>query len=251
MEKGKKTAFCLFKKPQIKMPDWKPRNFRINWKWVLIVFLILVLSGGGYGVYRTVNSVAPEEAVSLAINKTLNAESFRYEAVSKKSVDGKEDVLSEVVGEKSNGNVHFFGKLHVVNSDFEIYQIGDKLYRKDAFSKDWLVVEDINIRATEKLIQEINPLGTFIFSDPIIAEYVGKEVVQDKKCKKYEAMAETENKYLHLLWKDFTYTVWVDRSGLLCKAEINAVNKQHENHRLIMSVEFFDYNKELVINPPI
>jgi len=256
MKKKEKTTFCLLKKPRLKLPKFSfpklslPR-LSINWKWILIILLIIVLAGGGYGVYRGLNSVPPEEAVSTAIDNTLNADSYRYEAVSKKLVNGEEDLLSEVIGEKSNGNVHFTGKLHVVNSDFEIYQVADKLYRKDVFSKDWLVVEDINVEATERLIQEINPLGTFAFSEPIIAEYVGKEKVNDKKCRKYEVMAETENKYLHTLWKDFTYTVWVDKSGLLSKAEINAVNKQHENHQLIMSVEFSDYNKEIVINPPM
>jgi len=256
MKKRERTTFYFFKKPQFKMPKFNAPKFklprlRLNWKWILIILLILILAGGGYGIYRGLNSIPPQEAVTRAIQNTLNADSYRYEAVSKKLVDGKEELLSEVIGEKSNGNVHFTGKLHVVNSDFEIYQIADKLYRKDVFSKDWLVVEDINVEATEKLIQEINPLGTFTFSEPIVAEYVGKEKVNDKKCKKYEVMAETENKYLLTLWKDFTYTVWIDKSGLLTKAEINAVNKQHENHQLNMSVQFSDYNKEIVINPPM
>jgi len=256
MKKREKTTFCLFKKPRFKLPKFSFPKFRLprlnlNWKWILTILLILVLSGGGYGVYRGLNSVPPEEAVSTAISNTLNADSYRYEAVSKRIVDEKEDLLSEVIGEKSNGNVHFTGRLHVVNSDFEIYQVADKLYRKDVFSKDWLVVEDTNAEATEKLIQEINPLGTFAFSEPVVAEYVGKEVVNDKKCKKYEVMAETENKYLLVLWQDFTYTVWIDKSGLLTKAEINAVNKQYENQILSMSVEFSDYNKEIVINPPM
>lgn len=254
--KKKERTFWVFKRPQFKLPKFgfpkfnRPR-FNFSWKWILILLLILGLSGGGYGVYRGLNSAPPEEVVTTAIENTLNAESYRYEAVSKKIYDGKEDLLSEVKGEKNNGSVHLTGKLHVVNSDFEIYQVEDKLYRKDEFSKDWLVVEDINLEATERLVQEINPLGTFAFSEPIVAQYVDKEEVNDKKCRKYEVMAETENKYLLVLWKDFTYTVWIDKSGLLTKAEINAVNKQDENQRLIMSVVFSDYNKEIVINPPM
>ncbi|MFZ5944399.1 MAG: hypothetical protein ACOYVD_09830 [Bacillota bacterium] len=257
--KKPKLSFPKFKAPKVDVPKINTSKFSaskfkrpsFNLKWLLIFALVIVISGGGVGVYRTYNSQPPQEAVLEAITNTLNSESYRYEAVSKRIVDGKEEILSEVSGEKSNGNVHFTGKLHVVNSDFEIYQVADKLYRKDAFSKDWLVVEDINVEATEKLIQEINPLGTFAFSGPIDAEYIGKEKVNDKKCKKYEVMAETDNKYLHVLWKDFVYTVWVDNSGILKKAEISAVNKEHENQRLIMSVEFSDYNQEIVINPPM
>lgn len=254
--KKKERTFWVFKKPNLKFPkfSWPKFNrpkFRFNWKWILIILLILVLSGGGYGVYRGLNSAPPEEVVNTAIENTLNADSYRYQAQSKKIIDGKEELLSEVSGEKSNGNVHLTGKLHVVNSDFEIYQVADKLYRKDEFSKDWLVVEDTNLEATERLVQEINPLGIFKFSEPIIAHYVGKEEVNDKKCRKYEVMAETENKYLLVLWQDFTYTVWIDKSGLLTKAEINAINKQNENQRLSMSVEFSDYNKEIAISPPI
>lgn len=254
MKERKKASFWFlkwpkFKKPNLSMPEFKRPG--INLKWVLVLVLVLILAVGGVGVYRTYYGLLPEEVVNNAITNTLNADSYRYKAISTKYVDNKEELLSEVVGERSNGNVHFTGKLHVVNSDFEIYQVADKLYRKDAFSKDWLVVEEINVEATEKLIQEINPLGTFAFSEPIIAQYVGKEEVNGKRCKKYEVMAETENKYLLVLWKDFTYTLWIDKSGLLTKAEINAVNKQIDNHRLTMSVEFSDYNKEIVINPPM
>ncbi|MGI6224780.1 MAG: hypothetical protein ACOYJ1_00855 [Peptococcales bacterium] len=254
MKERKKASFSFLKKPNFKKPNFIMPQFKrpsINFKWVLILVLLLVVSVGGVGVYRTYYGPLPEEIVSRAISDTLNADSYRYKAVSIKYVDDKEEVLSEVIGEKSNGNVHFTGKLHVVDSDFEIYQVADKLYRKDVFSKDWLVVEEINVEATEKLIQEINPLGTFAFSEPIVAEYAGKEEVDGKKCRKYEVMAETENKYLLALWKDFTYTIWVDKSGLLRKAEINAVNKQMENNRLKMSVEFSDYNTEIVINPPM
>ncbi|MDN5322802.1 MAG: hypothetical protein PWQ67_1256 [Clostridia bacterium] len=249
MKLRKKASFWFFKTPKLAFPNFKRPNF--NLKWILVITLVLVLVGGGIGVYRNYNTVPPQEAVNTALTNTLNAESYRYQAISKKIVDDNEELLSEVIGEKSNGNVHFTGKLHVVNSDFEIYRIGDKLYRKDVFSKDWLIVEDVNVKATEKLIQEINPLGTFTFTVPIDVEYVGKEMVNDKKCKKYEVMAQTENKYLEVLWKDFTYTIWIDKSGFLTKAEIYAVNKQHENQRLIMSVEFSDYNKEIVINPPV
>lgn len=253
MKLRKKASFWFLKLPKVKLPKVGLPNFKkpkISIKFVLITALVLVVIGGGTVFYRNYTAVTPEEAVNTALSKTLNADSYRYQAVSKKIIDSKEELLSEVKGEKGSGNVHFNGKLHVVNSDFEIYQIGEKLYRKDTFSQDWLVVEDVNVEATEKLMQEINPLGVFVFSQPIAAQYVGKEKVGDKKCKKYEVMAETENKYLQVLWQDFTYTVWVDKEGFLSKAKINAVNKYHENQRLVMDVEFSDYNREIVINPP-
>ena len=143
--KKKERSFWVFKRPQFKLPKFgfprfnRPR-FSFNWKWILILLLILGVAGGGYGVYRGLNSAPPEEVVTTAIENTLNAESYRYRAVSKKNYDGKEDLLVKLKG-KSNGSVHLAGKLHVVNSDFEIYQVEDKLYRKDEFSKDWLVVK--------------------------------------------------------------------------------------------------------------
>jgi len=245
----KRFSFLLFKKPRFKVPKFRLPRF--NLKWILVITLVVVLIGGGVGVYLNYDTISPEEAVNTAINKTLNADTYRYKAISKKVVDNEEELLSEIVGEKSNGNVHFSGKLHVVNSDFEIYQVDNKFYRKDVFSKDWLIVDEVNMKATEKLIQEINPLGAFTFTGPIDAQYIGKEKINGRKFKKYEVKAQTENKYLEVLWKDFTYTIWVDKSGTLAKAEINAVNKQHGNYRLIMSVDFSDYNKELVIKPPI
>lgn len=246
---GNKKRIWFFKRPKLSLPKFSRPKF--NLKLVLIFTLILLVVGGGTVVYLNYEPVPPQEAVSKAINDTLNAESYRYQAISKKIVNGQEKLLSEVTGEKSNGNVHFTGKLHIVNSDFEIYQISDKLYRKDVFSEDWLVVENQNVEATEKLIQEVNPLGAFAFNGPIDVEYIGKEKIGDKKCKKYEVMAQTENKYLVALWKDFVYTIWVDKSGKLAKAQISAVNKQDENNQLVMSVQFSDFNQEIVINPPI
>ncbi len=234
----------IFKIPRITRP-------RISLKWLLLIVLILIIGGGGIWAYQNFSALPPEAAVLSAIEKTLNAESYRYHAISKKIVDNQEQLLSEVMGEKSNGNVHFIGKLHVVNSDFEIYQVNNKFYRKDVFSKDWLVLDQVNMEATEKLIQEINPLGTFSLCEPLEVQYVGKEKINGQKCRKYEVLAQNENKYLEVLWKDFSYVFWVNKDGLLTKAEINAVNKQHENHSLIMSVEFSDYNEKIEINAPI
>ena len=54
----------------------------------------------GIWAYQNFSALPPEAAVLSAIEKTLNAESYRYHAISKKIVDNQEQLLSEVMGEK-------------------------------------------------------------------------------------------------------------------------------------------------------
>ena len=223
----------------------------ISLKWILLVLVIISIIGGGI-FYLNYDPLTPEEAVNQAITNTLGAESYRYLAFSKRIIQNQEKLLSEVWGEKSGDNVHFTSKLYLVNSEFEYYQVGNNIYRKDVLSSDWLVVENMDLEVTEKLIQEINPLGAFGFKGPITVDYLGKEKVDNRKCKKYEVLAATENKYLEVWWQNFEYTIWVDsKDQIIKKAEIKAQSKEFADHYLIMGIEFADYNKKIVINPPI
>ena len=230
--------------------NFKALNFRSKGFLLSILALVIIIGGGVF--YLNYDSLTPEEAVNQAISQTLNAESYRYKASSKRILAGEEELLSEVQGEKNKENVHFIGKLFLVNSEFEYYQIGEKIYRKDAFSEKWLVVDEMGREVTEQLIQEINPLGAFQFQEIIAVEYLGKEEIEDKKYKKYVVEANTENKYLTGLWQNFIYTIWIDTSKeTVKKAEVVAQSKKTPEQYLIMSIEFADYNQEIVINPPI
>lgn len=252
---GIKDKFSLKKfncKPNFNFKFKKP-NFSFKFKWIVVSFLASALVIGGGIFYFNYDPLTPEEAVNQAISNTLNAESYRYKAISKRVLNDEEKLLSEAEGEKNKESVHFIGKLFLVNSEFEYYQIGEQIYRKDPFSANWLVVDDMGMAVTEQLIQEINPLGAFQFQEIVAVEYVGKEEIEDKKFKKYIVQANTENKYLAGLWQDFTYTIWTDTSKdrSIKKAEIMAQSKKAPEQYLIMSIEFADYNKEIVINPPV
>lgn len=242
-------------------PDFKP-NFKLklekpkidfSFKWIVISFIAMLIIIGGGIFYLNYDFLTPEEAVNQALSQTLNAESYRYKALSKRILDGEEELLSEAQGEKNKGNVHFISKLFLVNSEFEYYQIGEKIYRKDPFSANWLVVDEMGMAVTEQLIQEINPLGAFQFQEIVEVEYLGKEEIEDKKYKKYIVQATTENKYLTGLWQNFTYTIWTDTSKerMMKKAEIIAQSKRAPEQYLIMSIEFTDYNQEIVIDLPV
>lgn len=250
---GLKDKISLKKfKPNLNLKLEKPKlNFSL--KWIVRSFIVMLVIIGGGIFYLNYDSLTPEEAVNQALSQTLNAESYRYKALSKRILDGEEELLSEAQGEKNKENVHFIGKLFLVSSEFEYYQIGEKIYRKDPFSANWLVVDEVGMAVTEQLIQEINPLVAFQFQEIIAVEYLGKEEIQDKKYKKYILQATTENKYLTGLWQNFTYTIWTDTSKdrMVKKAEIMAQSKKAPAQYLIMSIEFTDYNQEIVIGPPI
>ena len=216
----------------------------------IAVFLVLGLVISGVTFWKDYKT-PPEELVIRAIAETIEAPCYRYYSISKRIADGNETLLSEVWGEKNRESTHLSGKIHIVNSDFEIYQVNNKFYRQDIVNKQWLVVDDVGKEATQQLIQEIDPLGNFIFAGSIDAEYLGKEKIDGKRCKKYQIISYNDNDYLAASYGEFFYTVWVDRDGHLRQAEVRAVDKENPDMQLKMSVQFTVSEEEIIIEAPL
>ncbi|QNB46543.1 hypothetical protein BR63_09605 [Thermanaerosceptrum fracticalcis] len=224
---------------------------KVPWKWLLVSLLILALGLGGFYLYEEVTQPDPQEAVKQGLVKTLGAKSYRYEAIAKRTLEGKESVLSQVVGEKNHQSVHIKGELPVIKAEVEIYQIGDTMYRRDTTSKGWLKVPAKGRVAFEQLIAEINPLGSFNFSQIIEVKYAGKEKIGGKTCRVYEVMARGENKFLELYWQDFNYKLWIDRNeGIIRKAEVSAEHRSNSQHLLNISILLSDFNENIEIKEP-
>lgn len=225
---------------------------RIPWKWLAVLLTSLILVYGNIYVYDELTRPAPQEAVLQGLNMSLNAPNYRYQATAKRSLEGKETVISEIWGEKNLQGVHLKGNLPIIKADVEIYQVADKMYRKDPLTKGWLVVPNQGKAAMEQLVTELNPLSSFNFNTDIYAKYAGKERVDSSSCRVYEVMTRGENKFMELYWQDFNYRLWVDKKeGYLRKAEITAEHRDNSQHVLTVSIRFFDYNEPIEIKAPL
>lgn len=216
----------------------------------VLIFVLVALCISGFSIYREY-SRPPEEVIIRALAQTLASPSYLFHSESSRTIDGQTEKLCEVWGEKNEESTHLVGTVDVVDSKFEIYQIKNQFYRQDAISKEWLVINEVSEEATEKLLQEIDPLAVFRFDQNIEAEYLGKEKIGSTNCRKYHIMAYCENAYLNLDWHDFFYTVWVDKDGYLRQAEIIAANKDHDDQKLAMTVQFEQSKSYLEIEAPV
>lgn len=221
---------------------------RVLWAVILVIF-IAGLTISGISIYKEY-STPPEEIIIRAILKTTDVPSYSFHSVSKRILANEEEMLNEVWGEKNDSSTHLYGKVHLVNGEFEVYQIEDQFYRQDVVNKQWLKIDNIGEEAIEKLMQEIDPLAMLDFSAPIEAEYLDKEKVGDVTCKKYNVAAYNENAYMTALWHNFFYTFWIDKKGILRQVEIVAVNKDNEQQQLYMQVQFEPSDKFVEITAP-
>jgi len=226
---------------------------KMPWKWLVAVFLIIILVYAGLYLYNEMTLLPPHEAVIQGLTKTVNMPSFRYKSMAVRILDGQETVMSEVSGEKNLKGVHLQGSLPIIKAEVEIYHMGDVLYRRDSLTDGWVIVPEQGRPAVEQLIAEINPLGAFHFSeqDNIEVKYLGKEKVNRQTCRLYEVMGRGVNEYMALYWQDFKYRIWVNKKdGVIQKAEIMAEHRDNSQHLLQITVELSSFNDTIEINPP-
>lgn len=236
-----------------------PRDFfwTINLKKVpLKGIVLLILAGtlifGGIFVYEELTTLPPYEAVVHGITQSMQAPNFRYQSVAKRFLDGQEMIISEIWGERSAQGVHLKGNLPIIEAEVEIYQINDKMYRRDPLTEGWLVVSANGRASMEQLITELNPMGVFNVTGEIEVRYSGTEKVEGTSCRIYEVMSKGENKYVELYWQDFNYRLWIGkRDGYLHKAEIAAEHRDNSLHTLTVDINFSDYNKSIEIQAPV
>ncbi len=175
--------------------------------------------------------------------------SYRYSLLSTFTVDERKEVISEVNGEKQDGNTHIKGEM--VNTPVDIYYIDRTIYNYDSFAKKWLVIPSSTNNSEELLISELNPLYNFRFKQIKTVEKLGFEEIDGTECLLVKCQPSIESQLLETMWKDFEYRLWIDfRKGLISKAELNATNKKMTNTKLNVTVQFSNLNQKVQIEAP-
>ena len=67
------------------------------------------------------------------------SDSYRFSLQSGFTVDDRREVISEVDGEKQQGNTHIKGEM--VNTPVDIYYLDRTIYNYDSLANKWLVID--------------------------------------------------------------------------------------------------------------
>lgn len=223
----------------------------VNLKWVtfglgILVILVLVT------LYLLPGEpeIDPRTAISEALTNTERAENYEYSIKMSTNIDGKEEITSNVTGEReSNTRIHFSGK--IFDSEVDFYLIDSITYYQDQLTGEWTKMNNGELNQQEIFMQEINPLAAFRHKELKNPSFVGTEKIDGSNCWVYTAKPVVDNPYMEILWKDFNYKFWISpRTLLINKALVTAVSKNKLNDKLNLVVEFKNYRKKIEIEPP-
>lgn len=192
----------------------------------------------------------PPNVIGQALKTTAQARSYRYTIRMSTLIDGKEQPVSDINGEKQNQkSIHFKGQM--LESEVDFYQIDSTTYSKDQLTGEWMKNTDNQINQQEIFMFELNPLASFTYKELIEANYRGLEKLNGKRVWVYTASPVINNPYMEILWKDFGYKFWLQpRSLLISKAQVTATSKNNPADKLTLLVEFKDFNSDIEIKPP-
>ncbi|MDI9466462.1 MAG: hypothetical protein QM343_01105 [Bacillota bacterium] len=222
--------------------------------WIALTIIVLLAIGVALAYqpakdYYTKSKLDPQAELLASIQKMAQLKSYRYALKSGFTVDGREEVISEVEGEKEQANTHLKGEM--VNTPVDIYYIDRTIYNYDSFSDKWLVIDSGTVNSEELLISELNPLSNFRFKNISGITKVGFEAVDGTECLVVSCQPSVESQLLESLWEKFNYQLWIDyKQQVIRKAALRAVNKQNPSTHLSIEVEFYDINQPIKIKPP-
>lgn len=213
-------------------------------KYFFLAILIFVVGACGVSAGLDVWTewrTPPEQIVGEALMYAVEAPSYSYTSETSRVLDGQTQVISRLQGQKNGENVHLFGDVDVVDSQVDVYQIGDTFYRQDIVSGSWMEMTGYDADATERLWQEIDPLGCLMYQATAEVTELAKEKVNGVKCRKFQVRSSGESTFLTSVWNEFYYTVWIDKNRRLQQVEVIAGDHENSAEQLKLEVQF-DWN---------
>ena len=230
--------------------DWFGGKLRVALALVVIFTIGMCSVRVGTDLWREWRT-PPEQRVSEAMHYAHTASMYRYASEAVRVTDGKEQVITRLYGEKYGENIHLYGSAEVIDAEINVYQIGDTFYRQDIVSGKWMQMIGQNIEATEYLLQEINPLGCIVFDETARVIEQGKEKLDGVTCKKYQVQSSGERTFLTSGWRQFYYTLWLDKQHRLKQIEIIADDHENSAEQLRLLVQFDWHTTVQEIKAPV
>ena len=212
--------------------------------WLLIGISIVLM---GVFLGRFFWKPEPTILVTNGLERLNAATSFRYSITQHQWVEGKDRVLTQILGEKDGENTRILGQL--VGSEVEMIKIGDSTYSKDPFSKKWIRFANAPA-AQEVFLAELNPLSSLQMKELGEVMLSGQEKVNGEKVWVCQLKPSVQNQMMEVFWTDFQYTLYIRKSDkTLVKAAIEAKNKA-KSDPMTMTIEFKDIGKKIDIQAP-
>ncbi|MBE0466387.1 MAG: hypothetical protein IBX71_04085 [Candidatus Desulforudis sp.] len=218
---------------------------------LLTMLAVIVLGYWGLRGYTQGGGLEKEALLAAALDNTRASESYRYRINSRLETEGQPtSYFSEIEGAAVlPDRVSIKGTL--INSPIELIQIEDTTYMKDQITGRWLTLQGNRLAQSELFITELNPLGVLSFKDVPEISYEGKEGGIGRANEILAIKPLVVNPFLELQFTDFDYRLWIDsKDQRITKAAITAQSKSAKGERLLIDIEFWDYNKEIKIEPP-
>lgn len=208
-----------------------------------LIIMIGLLAAGVCGISLGLDvwqewRTPPEQIVGEAMMYAVEAPMYSYSSEAVRIANGEEQRISCLNGQKNGENVHLSGSVDVIDSQVDVYQIGDTFYRQDLVTGNWMVMTGQNMEATEHLLQEINPLGCLIVNANAEVTELGKETINNVRCRKFQVRSSGERTFLTSVWNEFYYTLWIDKQHRLQQLEVIAGDHEHQSEQIKLHVLF-------------
>ena len=223
--------------------DWLGRKMRLA-VLLVVLFAVCVCSVSiGMDYWREWHT-PPQQRVEEALMYALEAPMYCYTSEAVRIHESDMQVITRLAGEKHGENVHLYGTADVLDTEIDVYQIGDCFYRKDIVNDCWMQMTGQNLEATVYLMQEIDPLRCLVLKETMQVTALGKEKVNGMRCYKYQVQSSGTNTFLTSAWNEYYYTVWLDKKHCLQKVEVIADNHESSTEQLRLTVQF-DWKAEV------
>lgn len=213
--------------------------------------MLLALWGIWSIIPRGVDNLPPQEMLQKGLEQTLSSGSFRYQAETRLTAEGKANVdfFSKVEGERVGPDqVRMIGT--IMNTPVEYIQAGNCAYFKDP-SGQWVTLPGNELSDSEMFYAELNPLAYFNFKDVPELKYRGIEKVNGEKLLLMELRPNLMDPLLELRLTDFYCKVWLSpKDYRLRRAMLQAKDKHNAKSGVEIGLSFWDYDQSITIKPP-
>ena len=193
----------------------------------------------------------PPELAQSAIDNLLSADSLSFSSQSRLLLGDDTVELGDLEGAVNGADFHVAGQ--VLGAPLNLYQIGNKTYRQDTITDQWLVIEDGKLLEDDALMSEINPRAAFDLSSLGQVSDAQTENLAEEKCYRLSFTPQTTDGYYEKFFAALTYTIWITMDDhQLRQAQIDAsATANGIESTLRLTIQFWDWNKTPPIEPPV
>ncbi|HUW63248.1 MAG TPA: hypothetical protein VMW83_00895 [Spirochaetia bacterium] len=218
---------------------------------VLALAALFLVADLGYRQYILSMRLPPEEMLQKAVANTRASSSFLYRSESTLEVDNRTTYISKIQGKwVAPDRVSITGTM--INTPVDFIQIKDTSYMKDQFSGRWLTLQGNSLSQSALFVSELQPLANFDFQSITSIKYVGTEKVDGQNCRVVEIAPVLKNPFLDMQFTGFKFKVWLDVADYrIRQAYIEGTSKSGDRSKLVIQLQFSDYDKNITIAPPV